>query len=525
MPDPIATMIPPTAPVLSAQTASPLVEKRAGGYARVSTEKDEQKTSYDAQVDYFTGYINSRPNWVLVKVYTDEGISAVSTKHREGFKEMMADAIAGKLDIIVTKSISRFARNTVDALQAIRKLKEKGVEVYFQKENIYTFDTKGELLITIMSSMAQEESRSMSENIRWGHRKRMADGKVNLPYGQFLGYEKGEDGLPRIVPAEAEVVRLIFRLFMEGMTPSTIARHLTKQDIPSPAGKETWRVSTVRSILQNEKYKGDALLQKKFTEDFLTKKLVKNQGQVPQFYVENSHDYIIEPDEFDAVQAELERRSALGRPAGCGSPFSAKIVCGDCFGWYGSKVWGSNTKYRKVIWQCNDKYKGDHKCETPHVTEDEIKTRFLVAWNSIAANREELIADCRAAIAILIDCKDVDAEISKLQRELEGVKDRSRKVIFEIAHNAVGQGALKERNYSYLERYRVVSERITELGTVRKERGRRARILETFIRDIAASPQVLTEFNEELWTAAIDRVTVMVDGRFVFRFRDGTEGE
>ena len=153
-----------------------------------------------------------------------------------------------------------------------------------------------------------------------------------------------------------------------------------RQGIPSPSGKGTWYPSTVKSILQNEKYKGDALLQKKFTEDFLTKKLVVNKGQVPQFYVENSHPYIIEPDEFDAVQAELERRSGLGRPAGCGSPFSAKIVCGDCSGWYGPKIWESSSKYRKTVWQCNDKYKGDHKCRTKHVTEAEVKERFLAVW-------------------------------------------------------------------------------------------------------------------------------------------------
>ena len=255
-------------------------------------------------------------------------------------------------------------------------------------------------------------------------------GKVSLPYGQFLGYEKGKDGLPRIVESEAEIVRLIYRLFMEGMTPSAIANDLMRQGLSSPSGKGTWYPSTVKSILRNEKYKGDALLQKKFTEDFLTKKLRVNQGQVPQFYVENSHPYIIEPDEFDAVQAELERRSGLGWPAGCRSPFSAKIVCGDCSGWYGPKVWESTSKYQRTIWQCNDKYKGGHKCRTKHVTEAEIKEWFLSAWNSLAANREELIADCRAAVDVLCDCEAIDAELTELHREVETVTELSRKTIF-----------------------------------------------------------------------------------------------
>lgn len=254
-------VIPATTPVLSAQEKNTNVRRRVAAYARVSTDSAEQKTSYDAQVDYYTKFIKNRADWEFVTVYTDEGISAVNTKKREGFKQMVADALDGKFDLIVTKSVSRFARNTVDSLTTVRKLKEKGVEIWFEEQNIFTFDSKGELLITIMSSLAQEESRSLSENVTWGQRKRMQDGKVSLPYAQFLGYEKGEDGLPKIVPAEAEIVRLIFRLFMEGKTFSAIAKYLSDCGIPSPAGKKTWQTATVVSILTNEKMKGHALLQ------------------------------------------------------------------------------------------------------------------------------------------------------------------------------------------------------------------------------------------------------------------------
>jgi DNA invertase Pin-like site-specific DNA recombinase len=218
---------------------------------------------------------------------------------------MVSDGLAGKFDLLVTKSVSRFARNTVDSLTTVRKLKEIGCEIWFEEQNIYTLDSKGELLITIMSSLAQEESRSISENVTWGQRKRMADGKVSLPYAQFLGYKKGEDGLPKVVPVEADIVRLIFRLYMEGKTFSAIAKYLGSYGIPSPAGKETWQTAVVRSILTNEKYKGHALLQKTYCSDFLTKKMVKNEGQVQQYYVEDSHPAIIEPDEFDVVQVEM----------------------------------------------------------------------------------------------------------------------------------------------------------------------------------------------------------------------------
>lgn len=248
-------------------------KRRVAGYARVSTDKDEQYTSYEAQVDYYTQFIRRHADWEFVKVYTDKGISGLGTRKRDGFNEMIEDAMSGAIDLIITKSVSRFARNTVDSLVTIRKLKDKGVEVYFEKENIYSLDGKGELLLTIMSSLAQEESRSISENVTWGQRKRFSDGKVSLPYKQFLGYERGEkkDDPPVVNPEQAVLVRRIYRTFMEGKTVGAIAKELTAEGVPTPAGKDKWRASTINSILQNEKYRGSALLQKCFTTDFLTK--------------------------------------------------------------------------------------------------------------------------------------------------------------------------------------------------------------------------------------------------------------
>ena len=332
------TMIPQTR---NLYTTAPIVttqRRKVAGYARVSTDSDEQYTSYEAQVDYFTRFIHSHPGWDFVRVYTDEGISGVSTRRREGFNEMITDALAGKIDLIVTKSVSRFARNTVDSLTTIRLLKDHGTEVFFEKEGIWTFDGKGELLISIMSSIAQEESRSISENVTWGHRKRMADGKISLAYSTFLGYDKGEDGNLVINPEEAKTVRLIYRKFMEGMTPIGICRYLEGQGIPTPGGKKHWRESTILSILSNEKYKGDALLQKTFTADFLTKRHKRNEGEVQQYYVTGNHEAIIAPQEFDEVQAELARRKQVGRSFSGTSPFSSRIVCGDCGGFYGQKV-------------------------------------------------------------------------------------------------------------------------------------------------------------------------------------------
>ena len=268
-------------------TTSPR-KRRVAAYARVSTDSDEQAGSYDAQIDYYTRYICNRPDWEFVKVYPDDGISGLSTKKREQFMAMINDALAGKIDYIITKSISRFARNTVDTLTYVRMLKDHGVGVYFEKENIDTMDAKGELLITIMSSLAQEESRSISENVIWGQRKRFADGKVTLPYKRFLGYDRGasKDDPPVVNEEQAVWVRYIYSEFMLGKTACAIAKALTSSGVLSPSGKPKWSPSTVESILSNEKYKGDALLQKTFTVDFLSKKKKINEGEHPQYYVE-----------------------------------------------------------------------------------------------------------------------------------------------------------------------------------------------------------------------------------------------
>ena len=234
-------VIPALAPIISAQERSIAVRRRVTAYARVSTDSGEQKTSYDAQVDYYTKLFKSRPDWDFIGIYTDEGITAVNTKRRDGFNQMVEDGLAGKFDLIITKSVSRFARNTVDSLTTVRKLKEVNCEVWFEEQNIFTLDSKGELLITIMSSLAQEESRSISENVTWGKRKRMADGKFTLPYKQFLGYEKGENGMPQIVPEEARA-----HLSWAGVGNSSPTRRLNCWQRPEPTSSSCHRPVTFR---------------------------------------------------------------------------------------------------------------------------------------------------------------------------------------------------------------------------------------------------------------------------------------
>ena len=497
---------------------------RVAAYARVSTNLEEQLTSYEAQVDYYTRYIQAKEEWDFVEVYTDEGISATNTKKRDGFNRMVADALAGKIDLIITKSISRFARNTVDTLTTVRKLKEKGIEVFFEKENIRTLDGKGELLITIMSSLAQEESRSISENVTWGQRKRFADGKVSLPYGHFLGYQKGPDNLPEIVEEEAVIVRLIYRMFLYGKSPSAIASHLTDEGIPTPGGKAVWRAKVIENILTNEKYKGDALLQKRYTVDFLTKKQKVNEGEVPQYYVANSHPAIIEPEIFDLVQYELKRRKKDGRWTSSTYPFSGKIICGECGGIYGSKVWHSNTPNRTMVWQCNEKHRGQH-CKTPHLTDADIQNAFLAAFNKILGNREEIMEAYREIMEALTDTHDLDTEQEQLESESEVTMELIRKVIEDNAQKAMDQGEYERKYTGYCERYEAARKRLAEIGEFRLERNAKHTKIAMFLERLAESTVLVTEFDEELWYATVDFVTVYEDMRMVFTFRDGNTVE
>jgi len=516
------TVIPAT---ISLFTAAPLnrpTKKLVAGYARVSTDNEEQLTSYEAQVDYYTKHILSNPDWDFVEVYTDEGISATSTKKRDGFNRMIADALEGKIDLIITKSVSRFARNTVDSLTTVRLLKEKGIEIYFEKENIWTFDSKGELLITIMSSLAQEESRSLSENVTWGQRKRFSDGKVSLPYARFLGYDKGEDGLPQINEEEAAIVRLIYSLFLEGYTPHTIAKRLTDDGIPSPGGKDRWMQGTIKSILTNEKYKGDALLQKRYTVDFLTKKMKVNEGEVPQYYVENSHPAIISPEVFDIVQAEMKRRKTTpNRHSGTGM-FSSRIICGQCGGSYGSKVWHSTSKYRRTIYQCNNKFKGEEKCGTPHLDEETIKRLFVAAVNKLLADKDEILANFDLVKQALFDTTALDAEHDELQSEMAVVAEMIQKCVDENARIAQSQDDYLRRYEGLVDRFEKAKRRFGEVCNLRSELKARSDMVEAFIENLRKQDGLVTDFDEQLWYSLVDYATVNNEDDVQFKFKDGT---
>ena len=414
----------------------------------------------------YTKMIQENPEWEFAGIFADEGISGTSVLHREHFLEMIEKCKAGEIDLIITKQVSRFARNVLDSLNYIFMLRKLAppVGVYFEKEGIYTFDGKGELLITIMSSLAQEESRSISKNITWGQRKSFSDGKVHLPYKRFLGYEKGEDGRPAVVESEARVVKLIYGLFLEGKTPAGICKYLEELGIPSPGGKQKWSKTTVISILQNEKYKGDALLQKKFTVDFLEKKMKPNEGEVPQYYVTGSHPAIIEPDEWEQVQAEFARRKTLGKAYSGKSVFSAKLVCEDCGAFFGPKVWHSTDQYRRTIWQCNGKFANEERCHTPVVDTETIQRLFIKAYNLMMQDRVQTIKQCEAWRARLMDFGTLDADIERQLEETQVVAELVKAAVKENASTAQSQEAYLKKYKALVKRYETATAEPTRLS-------------------------------------------------------------
>lgn len=515
--------IPATVNLFNNTPINSVKKRKVAAYARVSTDLEEQLTSYEAQVDYYSNYIKSRDDWEFVDVYTDEGISGTSTKHREGFKKMIDNAMSGNIDLIITKSVSRFARNTVDSLTTIRSLKEIGCECYFEKENIWTFDGKGELLLTIMSSLAQEESRSISENVKWGHRKRFADGKVSVPFGNFLGYKKGEDGNLEIDEEQAIIVKRIYREFLAGSTAVAIAKSLMKDGIKSPMNKEKWNASTIRSILKNEKYKGDALLQKNYTVDFLTKKQKVNEGEIPQYYVENNHEAIITSEMFEIVQAEIERRRKLNGKYSGVDILTSKIICGECGGSYGSKVWHSNDKYRKIVYQCNRKYNGDKKCETPILIKEDIENRFINVVNEIIKNKDEIIENLKIVNKTVCDTKELEKQKNELHQNLLEQVEKIQELIEINSRVTQNQEEYQKEYEKLVNEYEFTKAEHKKIESEISSRLAKTETIELFINTIKKQETLLTEFDEIMWGSLLECVKIYAIDNIIFKFRDGTE--
>ena len=404
---------------------------RVAAYCRVSTDSEEQATSYEAQIEHYTEYIKKNPEWELAGIFADEGLSGTDTRKRGEFNRMIEECMAGKINMVITKSISRFARNTLDCLKYIRQLKDKNIPVFFEKENINTMDSKGEVLLTIMASLAQQESQSLSQNVKLGLQYRYQQGLVQVNHNRFLGYTKDEEGQLIIEPEEAEVVKRIYWEYLEGASLAQIGKSLEADSILTAAGKSKWRPETLKKILQNEKYIGDALLQKTYTVDFLSKKRVKNNGIVPQYYVENSHEPIIPRDLYMQVQEEMVRRANLHSGAkekkrvySSKYALSSIVYCSKCGDIYRRIAWNNRGKY-STVWRCCTRVEhGPKKCAAPTIQESDLQAAVVKAINLTLGNRSAMMTVLQKNIETVILQEDensaegITAKLKEKQQEL-----------------------------------------------------------------------------------------------------------
>lgn len=375
---------------------------RVAAYCRVSTEEEEQQSSYEAQCTYYTDKIMTNPEWIMAGIFADEGITGTSTKKRDDFNRMIRKCRQKKIDLILTKSISRFARNTLDSLKYIRALKELGIGIIFEKENINTLEMDTELIITFMSAFAQSESESISANVRWGKRQAMKEGKTSVNFKKLYGYFLDSEGNPQVDSDKAEVIRGIFNRYLQGASLRMIRQELEAAGIPNPAGSEKWGIDQIRNILSNEKYCGDVLMQKTFIQDCISKKVVKNTGQLPMYLIQNNHPAIVSREVYQAVQAEKARRSASASPSKKTSStgrtcyaskfaLSERLVCGECGTLYRRCTWKRNGKTR-IVWRCVSRLDyGTKYChQSPTMDEEPLQRAIMAAVNSIMDSQEKI---------------------------------------------------------------------------------------------------------------------------------------
>jgi site-specific DNA recombinase len=488
---------------------------RVAAYCRVSTDSEEQATSYDTQIEHYTAYIQGHPDWVLAGIFADDGISGTNTKKREEFNRMIDECMAGNIDMIITKSISRFARNTLDCLKYVRQLKDKNIAVYFEKENINTMDSKGEVMITIMASLAQQESQSLSQNVKLGLQYRYQQGEIQINCARFLGYTKDENKHLVIVPEEAEIVKRIYREYLEGASMLKIARGLEADGILNGAGNERWHTSNINHILRNEKYIGDALLQKTYTVDFLTKKRVKNNGIVPQYYVEGSHEAIIPREIFMQVQEELIRRRIVHTsPNGKTRTFSSNhvfaqiVICGNCGEVFRRVHWNNRGK-KSIVWRCVSRLENTGLfCDARTVLESTIEQVLVTAINQTLCDKDSFLTTLRDNIATVIN-RESAKELADIDKRLEELQTELLKL---ATSNADYEKVGEEIHHLRDKKQRLLLENAN-----RDELKKRIADMSTFLKKQSTA---LAEYDEQLVRRLIEKVTVYED-KFTVEFKSG----
>ena len=509
------TVIPANRAIGSRGRSRKIRKTRVAAYCRVSTEFEEQESSYETQVSHYTSYIENQPDWELAGIYADDGISATNTAKREAFNRMIADCRLGKVDMVLTKSISRFSRNTVDCLKYTRELKDLNIPVYFEKENINTMDVKGEVLLTIMASLAQQESESLSANVRLGLQFRNQQGKVQINHKRFLGYTKNEKGDLIIDPKEAETVRRIFAEYTDGRSFLQIKRGLEADGILNGAGNAKWHESNIRQILTNEKYIGDALLQKTYTVNTLEKKRVANNGLAPKYYVEGSHEAIIDKDVFMRVQAEIARRANIltdGKRRIYSSRYalSSIVFCGHCGDIYRRVKWNNRGK-KSTVWRCVSrvlKKSSGIDCPARTIREEDLQAAVVTAVNDAWARKGKVIGALKENIQSVLD-EDTEERLAAVE---EALKNEQAKLL-----SAGNDAAKTDEIGAVIISLRKQKQEILTEAANNTELQERIDDLAAFLDD---QTEAITEYSDKLVRRLIERITVY-EGMIAVEFKSG----
>lgn len=506
---------------------------RVAAYCRVSTDDEEQKTSYEAQIGYYTEKINQNPEWQMAGIFADEGISGTQAKKRPEFLKMIRLCRQRKIDIILTKSLSRFARNTVDSLGYIRELRALGIAVISEKENINTLTAESEMLITIMSCFAQAESESISKNVSWGVRQSFKNGNVPMQYARLLGYRKGHDGNAEIIPEEAEVVKEIYRCYLDGMSMNLIADRLNEKGLTTKGGSSPYRKTVVQRILTNEKYTGDALLQKTYVTDCITKKTRKNNGELPMYLVKNHHEPIISRSDFNRVQEEMARRSAKRTIAdkltktGQGK-YSAKyalselLICGECGEHYRRVTWTAKG-FKEIKWRCVSRIQyGKKKCHSsPTVDEQALHRAIVSAVNEFCTVKDDVAKTLHESIIEVLDPNQNGSVQAAQQRidELARNMDELIKLatVPDTAENAMSDIAKFSEEMKMLREF-IETEKAKQAAT---QRG--SDEVNTILERLGQEDFTLIEYDDVAARQLIEKITVASKDAITVRFKGGFE--
>lgn len=502
-------------------------------YCRVSTDDKEQKTSYEAQISYYTEKINSNPEWQMAGIFADEGISGTQAQKRPEFLKMIRLCRQRKIDMVLTKSLSRFARNTVDSLKYIRELKALGIAVISEKENINTLETDTEMMLTILSCFAQAESESISKNVSWGVRQSFKNGNVPMQYARLLGYRKGHDGNAEIIPEEAEVVKEIYRCYLDGMSMNLIADRLNEKGLTTKGGSSPYRKTVVQRILTNEKYTGDALLQKTYVTDCITKKTRKNNGELPMYLVKNHHEPIISRDDFNRVQEEMARRSAKRTIAdkltktGQGK-YSAKyalselLICGECGSHYRRVTWTAKG-FKEIKWRCVSRIQyGKKKCHSsPTIDEYALHRAIVNAVNEFCTVKDDVLKTLHESIIEVLDpnqngsVQSAQQRIDELARNMDELIELA--TVPETAENAMSDTAKFSEEMKTLREF-VKTEKAKQAAT---QRG--SDELNTILERLGQEDFTLIEYDDIAVRQLIEKITVESKDTITVRFKGGFE--